>query len=191
MKRFLTRVACAAALCSAGIAQAALLTFNNPGQIDIDSNTGVATYTEAGYQIVGAAASFLPISDPGLGDVMVGGFDTTPFSLFSASGGNFALQSFDYAFFDLGFGPGNLSVVGLLNGAQVISTLVDLRQSGSLFFDAASAWNNVSEVRFMADSGFALDNISAVPEPGTLALSAGALFVMGAGMGAARRRRSA
>ena len=37
MKRFLTAVACAAALCAGGAAHATLITFNDPGVIDIDN----------------------------------------------------------------------------------------------------------------------------------------------------------
>jgi hypothetical protein len=186
MKHVLTLVACACTLYAAGTAHAALLTFNDPGVITIDNNTGVATYTEAGYKVVGPATSYLTLDS-----ALVGGFDSTAFSLMSLDGGAFALQSFDFAFYDLGLAPGILSVVGLRNGAQVISTSVSLTQPGSVFFSTGSAWANVTQVSFSADSGFSLDNISAVPEPGTFALAASALLVMGTGMGILKRRRQA
>ena len=86
-----------AAFCLAGSAQAAVLTFDDPGVVEIDN--GVATYTEAGFAISGLAASFLPIDQR-----LVGGFDATPFSLMLAGGGSFSLRSLDHDFFDLGFG---------------------------------------------------------------------------------------
>ena len=192
MKRLLSAMALAAALCAGGAAQAAVVTFNNPGVIDIDNNTGVATYTEAGYKIVGAAAAFLTIPDPSLGEVLVGGSDTTPFSLMSATGAAFALLALDYAFYDLGSSPGVLSVLGFSNGVQVASRALTLTGINALaHINFNSSWINVNEVRFSGSSGFALDNISAVPEPGTLALTTGALLVMGTGMGFIRRRRQA
>ena len=192
MKRLLSAMALAAALCAGGAAQAAVVTFNNPGVIDIDNNTGVATYTEAGYKIVGAAAAFLTIPDPSLGEVLVGGSDTTPFSLMSSTGAAFALLALDYAFYDLGSSPGVLSVLGFSNGVQVASRALTLTGINALaHINFNSNWINVNEVRFSGSSGFALDNISAVPEPGTLALTSSALMVMGTGMGFIRRRRQA
>ena len=73
MNRFLSAAALAAALCSGGAAHAGLVTFDNPGVIDIDNNTGIATYAEAGFVITGLATSFLPIDG-----ALVGGFDGTP-----------------------------------------------------------------------------------------------------------------
>ena len=51
MKILWTAMACAAALCAVGTAQAGVLTFNDPGVIDIDNNTNVATYTESGLAL--------------------------------------------------------------------------------------------------------------------------------------------
>lgn len=177
MNRFLGAVALAAALCSSGAAQAGLVTFDNPGVIDIDNNTGIATYTEAGFVISGPATSFLPLDG-----AMVGGFDTTPFSLSLLTGGVFGLQSIDIAAYDLGFGPGMLALVGLLGGAQVASLNIDLASAGSVLFD--SSWAQLTSVSFSATSGFALDNIASVPEPGSFALAGAALL-----MAATRRRR--
>ena len=198
MKRLWTAVACATALFATGAAQAAVVTFNAPGQIAIDNNTGVATYTEAGYKIVGAAAAFQLNGDSPQPEVLVGGFQDpdnnlpVPFSLVSSTGAAFALLGLDYSFFDLGELPGTLSVLGFSNGVQVASRNLSLAGVNALtHINFNSSWLSVTEVRFSGTSLFALDNVSAVPEPGTLALATGALLFMGAGMGAFKRRRTA
>jgi len=98
MKTLLTTLACAVALCTGTVAQAAVVTFNNPGVINIAPD-GTATYTEAGFTISGEAASFLTLND-----ALIGGLDSSFFSLRTVGAGRFGLQSLDYAFFDLGFG---------------------------------------------------------------------------------------
>ena len=174
MKHLLGTLALAAAASfSGGAAHAGLVTFDNPGLIDIDNDTFVATYAEAGFVISGPATSFLPIDG-----ALVGGFDETPFTFSLAGGGSFGLKSFDLAPYDLGFGPGTLFVAGLLGGVQVASRSIDLTGASSLSFDAA--WGNLTSVSFSGTGGFALDNITTVPEPGTFMLAGAGLLLVGA-----------
>lgn len=180
MRKLLTAMACAAALCLGSAAQAAVLNFDDPGVIDIDPMTGIATYTESGFTISGPAASFLT-----LGGQLVGTDPPTPIALKALSGGRFSLLALDYAFFDLGGAPapGMLLISGILDGMTVTTQLLSLGDAASFTFGAS--WRGLTEVDFQGSLGFALDNISLVPEPGTLLLANGALLLLALG---ARRR---
>jgi len=187
MRTLLTPLACAAlcaALSATTAAQASVITFNDPAAIAIDPD-GTATYSEAGFNISGQAASFLTLDDQ-----LVGGLDSSAFSLQAAGGLRFGLQSLEVAFYDLGFGaaPGVLSIVGLLNGASVASMSFPLGASTTATFGAT--WANLTELRFAGSTGFALDNINvtAVPEPGTLLLTALALAALAWQMGGRGQR---
>ena len=175
MKLRLLAWAAVAALCSAGAAQAAtIITFDNPGVIDIIGNTAI--YTESGYTISGQAADFLPLNN-----ALVGGFfGAQSFSLKAVGGGAFSLMSLDFAYFDLGDTPGNLTITALRGGVQVAASIVSLATPGTIFI--TGPWLNVNTVTFSATSGFSLDNIgvSAVPEPGSLAFMAAGLAALGA-----------
>ena len=60
----------------------------------------------------------------------------------------------------------------------------DLTSAGSLSFD--SAWASLTSVSFSsATGGFALDNINAIPEPGSFMLAGAGLLLVGV----TRRRR--
>ena len=183
MKKLLTAVACAAALCAGGLAHAEVLTFNNPGLVDIDNDTFVATYTESGFTISGQAAAFLPLDN-----ALAGGFDGTPFSLKALGGGFFSLLSLDYAPYR--FSPDDpvdpnatLTLVGL-GGAMPVEQIFNLSSSGTAVF--GQEWAHLTEVTFTGTGLFSVDNISAVPEPSRLALAAIGLI----GVVAAVRKRS-
>ena len=185
MKTTLHITTLAAAMCLASTARAEVMTFNNPGQIEIDNVTQIATYTEGAFKITGNAADFLTISDALLG------FASAPLHLKAASGGAFSLLSLERSFFDLGLGetPGQLTLVGLLNGLQVASAVLPLGATLAAF-NFGNPWANVSDVSFTSTSGFLLDNINvrlnaSVPEPGTWALAMVALLGLS---GSARRR---
>jgi hypothetical protein len=177
--------AAAAALCLAGSAHAAVVNFDAPGLITIDPITSVATYTEAGYKIQGQAAEFLLLDNGAGNGFLVGGFfGASPLSLMAATGGAFSLLGLDLAFFDLGDPAGTLTISGLLNGNQVATSIFNLGGLNTATFGAA--WAQLTQVNFQATSGFSLDNINvtAVPEPGTLALVGLAV----AGLAITRRR---
>ncbi len=184
MTTSLTALACAAALCAAGAAQATVINFNDPGLIEIDNNTGVATYTESGYAISGAAASFLLLTNAG-SPAFVAGFDTS-FTVLKAVGGMpFSLLSLDYAAFDLGAGAqGTLTLVGLFNGAPVVLQALTLGAPASVNFGAG--WARLTSVGLTSTGGYSLDNVSVVPEPSRLTL---ALFGLAAALGVAAGRR--
>lgn len=161
---------CAVALGGAGAARAGVLTFDDPGPVLIDDTGTLATYTEGGFALSGAAASFLPL-DGGL----VGGIDgTTPLNLKAVGGGSFSLVSLSHGFYDLGFGapPGTLTIVGLTNGLQVVSQTLQLGGAATASFGVA--FGQLTEVSFSGSTGFALDNLAvtpAVPEPATAAMA--------------------
>lgn len=173
MKKLFAAIACVVALCAAGAAPAktSVINFDDPGVIDIDNGTGIATYTESGFAFSGSAATFLP-----LGGSLLGGLDgTSLLSLEAVGGATFSLKSLDYAFFDLGFGtdPGTLSVIGLLNGVQVASRSFALGDLSKASFGAS--FGKLTEVTFGSMTGFTLDNVkvaSPVPEPTSAALLA-------------------
>ena len=186
MKKLRHLALAAAAACIAASAQASVvvLNFDNPGFV-IDNPDGSQTLVESGYALSGPAFSFLPIDNGGNG-VIVG--DGTPFSLQQVGGGLFSLRSLDYAF-DPIFGQpaGDLSVIGLINGMQVATRTLGLGPQASAMFD--DSWKSLTSVSFSATSGFSIDNIALVPEPGSLALvalSLAALVASGRRAGAAR-----
>ena len=186
MKQGLLALVAAAVISAAPAAHASVINFNNPGLIDINGNT--ATYTEAGYKITGQAADFLLLDNGAGNGFLVGGFlGAQYFSLMSDTGAAFSLNSLNYDYFDLGDPAGILTVSGLLAGVQTVSTSFNLGGGAGLRTATFTGlWRNVSEVRFSATSGFILDNINAVPEPGSLALAAAALMALVMSGGARR-----
>lgn len=185
MKKILAGLACAAAFGAAPVTQAAVVTFNNPGIVEVDNTTNIATYTEAGLKISGDAASFLPID--GIGVDSSGALVVQPYStlrLFVDSG-TFDLLSASLGVFDA-FGAGAMGTVNIVGGGM--TSMISLAQLTSFSF---AGYTNLQQVTFTSDVAFILDNINfeangaAVPEPASLGLAGVAL----AGLMAARRRR--
>lgn len=197
MKKLFCRLACLAAFCLATSAQAAVLNFDLPEQITFPND--IATYPEAGFRITGDATSDIPyllqfdIGADGSQGLLV--FADMPITLMAAGGGLFSLLGLDYAAFDLfevGLDPNaSLLVSGLVNGGGLLEQTLPLDQldfARVLFQD----WIGLTQVSFIANADFVLDNINAVqqqavPEPASLALVSVAL----AGLAFARRRKSA
>ncbi len=173
MRNVLSTLACVVALCTGSAAQAALVTFNNPSLIDIDPITNVESYNEAGFTFSGDAASpFLPLD--GIGSGGSGGLFVLANSLLTltaSSGGLFTLQSLDFGLFDLQDTTASPSL--LIEGLRADSSLLSqtLPLGGLTSFGFAN-WTGLQEVRFSANTDFVLDNVSAVPEPASLALVA-------------------
>lgn len=183
MRKLMCTLAAVLAMSVAPAVNAATINFNNPGLIQIDDGTNVATYGEAGFLLRGDAAAFLPID--GLGSGGSGGlvvFGGNTISLGTADGSLFDFAGLDAGLFNEGT-PATLSLTGIFGAGTQLSTMLTLGELGSL--DLA-AWNGLSELRFSASADLVLDNIqvSPVPEPDTVAmllLGLGALAGLRAG----------
>lgn len=162
-----------------------VLTFDNPGFVNFNLD-GSQTLVEGAYALNGPLFSFLPIDNGGNGVIDSNG---TPFSLQQVGGGVFSLLGLDFAFDPIfgGVPGGDFNVVGLLNGTQVAMQTLTLGSLASAAFN--DSWKSLTSVTFSATSGFYIDNVAVVPEPGSLALVAlglGALVASGRRAGVAR-----
>ena len=167
MQHALSRLSCAAALTLAIGAQAAIVSFDTPTQIDIDNN--VASYQESGFVLSGQAASYLTLDT--IGSAGSGGLflaANSPLMLTTAGGGLFSLLGIDYGLFDPD-GAGVLTIEGLLNDNSPLNAMLELGDLASFQFQG---WSGLKSVTFSATADLVLDNINAVPEPGTAALAA-------------------
>lgn len=185
MKKFIRLLTAAAALSCASISQAEVIDFDIPTTIEIDNESGIATYSEDGFAITGTAASFLTIDgigtsmSPGL--FLVGG-DTI--SLRSANNGLFSFAGLDAGPFGSDLAT-VLSITGLFGDNTQLTTMIELADFGSY---KLSGFTGLTELRFSAAADVVLDNLlvsgAEVPEPGSVAL-----LLLGAGAMVGARRR--
>ncbi len=172
MKKTLLALACVATMGLANVGHAAILTFDMPALIDIDNNTGVATYQEGGFVLSAQAPTFLTLDGIGAGGS--GGLyvlANNPLTLMAAGGGVFSLLGLDFGWNDV-MDPGVLDIQGLTADNSVLSEMLTLAALQSFSFQG---WGNLQQVSFSATADVVLDNINAVPEPGSAALTLAAL----------------
>ncbi len=186
MKKTLSRFACALALAVGASAHAGLVTFDAPTLVDIDPVTNVATYTESGFRFSGDAASYLPldfIGTGGSGGLLV--LANSTLTLTGFDGGLFNLVSLDYGLYDLSALDPSLKLLvhGLFGDNTELNQTLGLGDPASFAF---TGWTALKEVTFAANADYVLDNVSSVPEPGSVALVGAAL----AGLVFVRRRFS-
>lgn len=186
MHTLLRTLAVALALGTSQVAGAAVINFNDPGLIEIDNDSGRATYRESGFALRGEAAGFLTID--GLGSAMSSGLvllDGSTVSLMADGGGPFSFSRLVAGRLDAQ-SAATLSITGIFGDGSQQSTMFPLSGLASI---PVSMWTGLTELRFAASGDLVIDDIrvdgaaTEVPEPASIAML---LLGMGALLGARR-----
>jgi hypothetical protein len=152
---------------AAPLAQAAVVNFDNPAVVDINNDTGRATYREAGFALSSVAADFLPLDGIGTGGsgglLLLAG---STLSIMADGGGPFSFSGLDAGPFDSA-NPTTLNVTGVFSDMTQMDLMLPLTGFGT---NSLSTWSGLTELRFVANGDVAVDNLvlSPVPEPGSL-----------------------
>ena len=180
MKHILSSLACAAALCGAGPAQAVLVNFD-PGTkvlVEIDNVTGATRYDEAGYRFAAPGLAFSPLDGVGTaGSDALFLLAGSEINFAAVNGGPFILSGLDYS--------GNLLIEGYVGGVNTLSQSL-VSANALTHYDFSPSWSSLSSVVFRVNADSVIDSISAIPEPASWALAALGLL----GMAVGSRRRS-
>ena len=186
MKTLLRTLAAALALGASQVAGAAVINFNDPALIEIDNDSGRATYREAGFALTGEAAGFLTID--GLGSAMTGGLvllDGSTVSLMAGDGGPFSFSRLVAGRLDAQ-GAATLNITGIFGDGSQLSTMFALSDLATL---PTPMWTGLTALLFAASGDLVIDDIGVdaaaaeVPEPASTAML---LLGMGALLGARR-----
>lgn len=170
MHTLLRSVVLALALGASQFAGAAVVGFDDPALIEIDNDSGRATYREAGFTLSGDAAGFLTID--GLGRDLSGGLvllDGSTVSLMAAQGGPFSFGSL-YAGRLAGEGAASLSITGIFGDSSQRNLALVLSDLASF---TPAQWTGLTELRFAASGDLVIDEIlvaAQVPEPASVAM---------------------
>jgi hypothetical protein len=187
MHKLLRTLAVALALGASQAAGAAVINFNDPALIEIDNESGLALYREAGFSLSGEAAGFLTID--GLGSAMTSGLvllDGSTVRLMADGGGPFSFSRLVAGRLDAQTAA-TLSITGIFGDGSQLSTMFPLSALATIPVDM---WTGLTELRFAASGDLVIDDIfvdaavTAVPEPASIAML---LLGLAALLGARRR----
>ena len=184
MHKLILKLTAALAMSAATLCHAATVGFDTDNLIDIDNSSNLASYSEAGFNLTGQAASFLTIDGVGTGMsgglVLLGG---NTLRLSADNGGLFSFSGLGAGLYDPAMAA-MLKVTGIFGDSTQRTSVVTLGNFGHLDF---AGLNGLSELRLSANADVVFDDLmltaSPVPEPGPAAM-----LLLGIGTLVAARR---